>query len=286
MTPNLFRLGLIVTYRCNAECRHCFFESSPRREETIPLELGIKAIDEAAKLGAEWISLTGGEPFLEPALVSAFIKHASESGLKTEIVSNGYWANSIQEATRILEPLKDLGLDALNLSIDDFHQEHTPISSIKNAYWAAQGLGIKLIIMTTTTKNNNVTAETLPELLGDKKIQVLGGKRVHDPHALLITTPVTPVGRGLDIAEHDYTLFSEVKCSEVLRDLGLGPDGSVYPCCGPLASKITLGNINEKPLNIILEEAEQKPFYASIREGTTISGAFTAKCHACLSLRE
>ena len=286
MTPNLFRLGLIVTYRCNAECRHCFFESSPRREETIPLELGIKAIDEAAKLGAEWISLTGGEPFLEPALVSAFIKHASESGLKTEIVSNGYWANSIQEATRILEPLKDLGLDALNLSIDDFHQEHTPISSIKNAYWAAQGLGIKLIIMTTTTKNNNVTAETLPELLGDKKIQVLGGKRVHDPHALLITTPVTPVGRGLDIAEHDYTLFSEVKCSEVLRDLGLGPDGSVYPCCGPLASKITLGNINEKPLNIILEEAEQKPFYASIREGTTISGAFTSKCHACLSLRE
>jgi len=286
MTSNLFRLGLIVTYRCNAECRHCFFESSPKREETIPLELGIKAIDEAAKLGAEWISLTGGEPFLEPALVSAFIKHASESGLKTEIVSNGYWANSIQEATRILEPLKDLGLDALNLSIDDFHQEHTPISSIKNAYWAAQGLGIKLIIMTTTTKNNNVTAETLPELLGDKKIQVLGGKRVHDPHALLITTPVTPVGRGLDIAEHDYTLFSEVKCSEVLRDLGLGPDGSVYPCCGPLASKITLGNINEKPLNIILEEAEQKPFYASIREGTTISGAFTSKCHACLSLRE
>jgi len=286
MTPNLFRLGLIVTYRCNAECRHCFFESSPRREETITLELGITSIDEAAKLGAEWISLTGGEPFLEPLLVSSFIKHASESGLKTEIVSNGYWATSVQEATRILEPLKDLGLDALNLSIDDFHQEYIPITSVKNAYWAAHGLGIKIIIMTTTTKNNKITAETIPELLGDEKIQVLGDKRIHDPHALLITTSVTPVGRGLDLTEHDYTLFSEVKCREILRDLGLGPDGSVYPCCGPLASKITLGNINEKSLKKILEEAEQNPFFASIREGAPVSGVFTSKCHACLSLRE
>jgi len=286
MTSNLFRLGLILTYRCNAECRHCFFESSPRREETITLELGIKAIDEATKLGAEWISLTGGEPFLEPVLVSAFIKHASKSGLKTEIVSNGYWATSVQEATRILEPLKDMGLDALNLSIDDFHQEYIPITSVKNAYWAAHGLGIKIIIMTTTTKNNKITVETIPELLGDEKIQVLGVNRIHNPHALLIETPVTPVGRGVDLAEHDYTLFSEVKCREVLRDIGLGPDGSVYPCCGPLASKIILGNINEKPLKTILEEAEQNPFYASIREGTPVSGAFTSKCHACLSVRE
>ncbi|MCB2172137.1 radical SAM protein [archaeon] len=286
MTSHLFRLGLILTYRCNAECRHCFFESSPRREETIPLELGIKAIDEATKLGAEWISLTGGEPFLEPVLVSAFIKHASKSGLKTEIVSNGYWATSVQKATRILEPLKTLGLDALNLSIDDFHQEYIPITSVKNAYWAAHGLGIKIIIMTTTTKNNKITPETIPELLGDEKIQVLGGNRIHDPHALLIETPVTPVGRGLDLAEHNYTLFSEVKCGEVLRDIGLGPDGIVYPCCGPLASKITLGNINDKPLKKILEEAEQNPFYASIREGTSVSGVFTSKCHACLSVRE
>lgn len=131
MTPNLFRLGLIVTYRCNAECRHCFFESSPRREEVISLELGIKAIDEAAGLGAEWVSLTGGEPFLEPELVSSFIKYASESGLKTEIVSNGYWGTCFQEATRILEPLKDVGLNALNLSIDDLHQEHIPVTSLK-----------------------------------------------------------------------------------------------------------------------------------------------------------
>jgi radical SAM protein with 4Fe4S-binding SPASM domain len=286
MTSNLFRLGLILTYRCNAECRHCFFESSPRREETIPLKLGIKAIDEATKLGAEWISLTGGEPFLEPVLVSAFIKHASKSGLKTEIVSNGYWATSIQEANRILEHLKDIGLDALNLSIDDFHQEYIQVTSVKNAYWAAQSLGIKLILMTTTTKNNKITAKTIPELLKDDKLQIIGGKRIRDPHALLIETPVTPTGRGKDITEHDYTLISEVKCSEILRDIGIGPDGSVYPCCGPLASKNTLGNINEQPLKTILEEAEQNPFFASIREGTPLSGAFTSKCHACLSLRE
>ena len=286
MTPNLFRLGLILTYRCNAECRHCFFEAGPRREETISHELGIKAINETAKLGAEWVSLTGGESMLEPELVSYFIKHASELGLKTEIVSNGYWATSIQEANRLLKPLKDLGLDALNLSIDDFHQEYIPLTSVKNAYWAAQGLGIKIILMVTTTKNNKITANTIPELLEDDKIQIMGSQRIRDPHALLIETPVTPAGRGKDITDHDYTLISEVKCSEILRDIGIGPDGSVYPCCGPLATKITLGNINEKSLKKILEEAEQNQFCASIREGVPVSGAFTSKCHVCLSLME
>lgn len=223
---------------------------------------------------------------LEQELVAGLIKHASESGLKTEIVSNGYWATSVQEATSILESLKELGLDVLNLSIDDLHQEYIPISHVRNAYEAAQGLGIKLVLMTTTTKNNEIKAATIPELLGDDKIQVLGGPRIREPHALLIETPVTPVGRGSDIIEHDYTLISEVKCSEILRDIGVGPDGSVYPCCGPLASQITPGNVNEKPLKTILDEAERNPFYSSIKKGASVSGAFTSKCHACLSLRE
>jgi len=249
-------------------------------------DLGIKAIDEAADLGAEWISLTGGEPFLEPDLLETLIAHANERGLKTEIVSNGFWAEIPEKAESILMPFWDLDLDVLNLSIDDFHQEYIPFIHVKNAYETAKRLGLKIVIMTTTSKNNGITAEKIPELLQDEKILIIGGSRVRDPNALLVETPVTPAGRGKSIKDHEYILMTEVQCNEALRDIGVGPDGAVYPCCGPLATRISLGNIKDSTLKDILNKAKKHEFLASIRKGTPISGAFTTKCHACVSLVE
>ena len=283
---SLFRVGLLLTFRCNAECRHCFFESGPDRDEVMSIDLGIKAIDMAAVLGAEWISFTGGEPFLEQGLLETLIAHANELGLKTEIVSNGFWAETPERAEGVLVPLWGLGLDVLNLSIDDFHQEYVPIQHVKNAYDAAKKLGLKIVILTTTSKNNNITAEKIPELLQDEKILIIGGSRVRDPNALLVENPVTPAGRGESIKDHEYSLMTEIQCNEALRDIGIGPDGAVYPCCGPLAIKISLGNIKDSSLKDILNNAKKDEFLASIRKGTPISGAFTTKCHACLSLVE
>ena len=101
----LFRVGLLLTFRCNAECRHCFFESGPHREEVMNPDLGIQAIDEAAKLGAEWISFTGGEPFLEQDLLENLIEYANELNLNTEVVSNGFWAETPEKAESALVPL-------------------------------------------------------------------------------------------------------------------------------------------------------------------------------------
>ena len=250
------------------------------------IELGIKAIDAAADLGAEWISVTGGEPFLEQGLLETLIAHANERGLKTEIVSNGFWAETPEKADSILMPLWGLGLDVLNLSIDDFHQEYIPLSHVKNAYETAKRLGIKIVIMTTTSKNNNIAAENILELLQDDKILIIGGSRVRNPNALLVETPITPAGRGGSIKDHEHTLMTEIQCSEALRDIGIGPDGAVYPCCGPLATRISLGNLKDSSLKDILNKAKKDEFLASIRKGTPISGAFTTKCHACVSLVE
>lgn len=284
MSYLLQRLGLIITYRCDAECSHCFFESGPNREERMDLKLGLKAINEAAKLGVEWISFTGGEPFLELKLLEELVDYSTHLGMKTEVVSNGYWAKTPAIASQVLESLRKHGLDVLNLSIDDFHQEQVPINYVRNAYKTALKLDIKIVIMTTTTKNSKITAKTIPELLQDEKIQNLRSPRLPSPNALLIETKITPVGRGETIKDLDYKLFTEIKCREALRDIGIGPDGEIYPCCGPLAKKISLGNIKDSSLEDILKRAGRETLYTTIREGTPISGAFTSRCHACLSL--
>jgi len=181
--------------------------------------------------------------------------------------------------------LQGLGLTALNLSIDDFHLEHIPMEFVRNAYGSARDLGLKIVIMTTTAKASKITSQTIPELLGDDKIQVIGESTIRDPYALLIETPITPAGRGAKISDHEYTLFTEVKCGEALHDIGIGPDGSVYPCCGPLAAKKNLGNINKSSLHSILEEAWRDPFYKALMEGIPVMGPYTSKCHACYSLK-
>jgi radical SAM protein with 4Fe4S-binding SPASM domain len=251
----------------------------------MPLILGLKAIDDAFNLGAEWVSLTGGEPFLELELLTNIVEYASGKGLSTEAVTNGFWATSVEVAENILAPLVEKGLDVLNLSIDDFHQEYVPLEYVRNAYQAASKLGIKIVLMTTTVKQSRITSETIPQLLQDERIQVIGAQMIRDPNALLIETPITPVGRGESLTEHDYTLFTEIKCGEALRDIGIRPNGDVYPCCGPLATDKVLGNIHQSSLKSILEEAQRDPFYQKLRNGIDVSGAFTSRCHACLSTK-
>jgi len=281
MTSTPFRVGLILTYRCNAECRHCFFESSPSRTGVITLQTAQRVINNASSLGAEWVSFSGGEPFLEYDLLKELIALSSGKGLKTEVVTNGFWGQTREEARGVLKPLIAAGLDVLNLSVDDYHSESIPLESVMNAYWAAVDLGLKIVLMVSTGKDSRITSESLPGLLGDDRIQVAGKGRLLNPNAVLFETQFTPTGRGADL-NYNPVSFTEVRCSEVLRDIGVRPNGDVMPCCGPLGTKTVLGNINEEGLDAILDRAGRNRRYQRIRDGFKVEGWYSSRCHACV----
>jgi len=281
MTPTPFRVGILLTHRCSAECRHCFFESSPHRTEVMPRQTARRVINEAMSLGAKWVSFSGGEPFLEHDSLRELISLSSENGLNTEVVSNGFWGETIEKAQGALKPLIEAGLDVLNLSVDDFHCEYVPFESLRNAYWAAVDLGVKIVLMVSTGKDSGITWESLPELLGDDRVQVAGKSRILDPHAVLFETQFTPIGRGAGL-NYDPVQFTEIGCNDVLRDIGVAPNGDVMPCCGPLGTRNVLGNINEDGLGLILYRAGREPRYKRIREGFKVDGRYSSKCHACV----
>ena len=58
--------------QCNIECTHCYIESSPKNDRLTYLTLTeiTPFLDEAAQLGASEIGFTGGEPFLNPAMIT------------------------------------------------------------------------------------------------------------------------------------------------------------------------------------------------------------------------
>lgn len=120
---NLTGLHLLLTYQCTFECDHCFVWGSPWQKGTMTGEFIAQVIDQALEVDSiEWIYFEGGEPFLYYPILSFGIVYAKARGYKVGIVTNGYWANCIEDALLWLRPLVGK-VDDLTISSDLFHYD-------------------------------------------------------------------------------------------------------------------------------------------------------------------
>lgn len=105
------------TRRCNLRCLHCYSDSSPEASDELPPELVAHVLGEAATLGYDVVSVSGGEPFMYqplPRLLAA----AKASGMRTQLVSNGLAITPSR-----LKAVTGL-LDQLAVSIDGVPDDH------------------------------------------------------------------------------------------------------------------------------------------------------------------
>jgi hypothetical protein len=118
-------LHFLLTYMCNSECDHCFLYCSPRSKGTFTLSQISKLLDEAVKIGTiEWIYFEGGEPFLFYPIMLEGIKIARNRGFRVGIVTNSYFATSVEDIKLWLEPISKLGIDDFRTSNDPYHYEN------------------------------------------------------------------------------------------------------------------------------------------------------------------
>lgn len=287
-SPPLFRVGLLLTERCDVACRHCWFASSPDREATMTLEQAKRYIDEAADNGARWVSFTGGEPFLVYDLLRHLTAYTTSKGLLCEAVTNCNWATSNEKALRLLSPLRDAGLDTLNMSVDDFHQEVIPLERVRNCFEAAKRLELRPVLMIAVSQKSDITAYGIRDVLNDPDIQVLGAEKLPNPSALAVETHFTPVGRGEETLRHMLKLVrvEAEPCRRALTDIGVRPGGDVMPCCGPLGTQrdAAIGNLEAEDLSEMLEKAWKDPWLRGIyEEGSPwLEGLYVSRCHMCL----
>ena len=83
--------GVELTARCNNDCRHCYINLPAGDRTAIDKELSFEEIkrivDEAARLGALWCLLTGGEPLLRRDFVSIYL-YMKKKGLLVSVFTN------------------------------------------------------------------------------------------------------------------------------------------------------------------------------------------------------
>ena len=102
---------LVVTRRCNLACEYCseYDHVSP----PVPLDVLIARVDRLAELGTSIVTISGGEPLLQPDLDDV-IHRIRRQGMLAGLITNGY----LLTAARI-RALNDAALDHLQISIDN-----------------------------------------------------------------------------------------------------------------------------------------------------------------------
>lgn len=111
---HLTALHIVLTYQCLFECGHCFIWGSPTESGIFHLDRLDAILDQATALGTiEALCYEGGETFVYYPILIAAVRHAAARRFRTAVITNGYWANSAEQARMWLGRLVDAGLQQI-----------------------------------------------------------------------------------------------------------------------------------------------------------------------------
>lgn len=277
----LEQIHFLLTYTCNYECDHCFLYCSPNTEGTFTLDQIQKVLNEAKKMeSVEWIYFEGGEPFLYYPIMLKGLQLAKAMGFKTGVVTNNYWATTIEDAKLWLKPIIDSGIDDLSLSDDSFHHDETEENPAKIATDAAQELGFSA---------NSICIEnpSVQPPSDDKGVPVVGGGALFKGRAVekLVN----------DLPTKSVDNFVECKHEELVTPIRVHIDsfGNVQVCQG-----VSIGNMWQKPLSQIINEydATKHPICGPLSSGgpyelaqiydVKLDDKYIDECHYCYTVRK
>ena len=273
-------LHLLLTYQCTFECDHCFVWGSPWQSGTMTLENIREILRQATDLGTiNSIYFEGGEPFLYYATLLASVRLAKAAGFEVGIVSNSYWATSVDDAIEWLKPFVGL-IGDLSVSSDEYHYDEMMSRQARNACAAGERLGIPLgtiSIASPEIADPTLVVGQLPEsesgvMYRGRAAEKLSGKARQHPWLQFTTCP-----------------------HEDLRDPGrvhVDPFGNLHVCQG-----IVIGNMFRTSLKAICEryDADAHPITGPLLHGGPVelvrrydlahADAYADACHLCYEAR-
>lgn len=277
---NLTGLHLLLSYKCTYECDHCFVHSSPRAEGTMSLAFVRDVLHQARRLGGiEDIYLEGGEPLLYYPLALNAAKEAAAMGFRVGMVSNGWFAETVEDARLWLEPFSQIEGFSLSVSADSYHGsgggEHPLVTAAKQLGMDAGAIAIE-------------EPCALPGQGHEKGTPILGGgvrfrgRAVHT----LADDPALPKRDW-----ESFTACPDEDFDEVGR-LHLDGYGNLFVCQG-----VVVGNLCRQSLEEVVRRYDPAahPVVAALRKDgpaelvrrfdLPLRGEYLDACHLCYLAR-
>ena len=278
----LKEIHFLLTYTCIFECDHCFLYSGPEAEGTFTLDQLKKVFDEITKIGSiERVYFEGGESFLYYPLMLEGIRMANNLGLETGIVTNSYWATSIEDAELWLKPLVNLGITDLSLSDDLFHSEKKEESPSQIALKAAKNLGIPTGIICIEEPEVELNRNHQ-----DKGASIVGGNVVFRGRA------IEKLSEGLPKKPYEELIRCPYEDLTAPQRVHVDPFGHVHLCQG-----LSMGSMWETPLASLVRDydasshpicsplVEGGPALLAKEHGVESDNSYIDECHYCYLIR-
>lgn len=192
-TKKNYKKALIqITEKCNLHCKHCFLSSSYRGEKMTKKEIEKAVIPKLEMLNVISVTLTGGEIFTHPNLIS-IVKDFRKAGMSVTLCSN---ATLISE--KQIEKIAELEEVSFNISLDGFRPEtYNKFRGREGAFRAAVQ-GINKISNEKLLKGILVTPNKYPELEEYASICKFG---IAKGAEYVLMNPLSRMGRGVKSAD-------------------------------------------------------------------------------------
>lgn len=276
----LTSLHLLITYKCNLKCDHCFVWGGPRRDGLMSMADIRLILGQARQVGTiRSIYFEGGEPFLYYPLLIEAVKEAAGQGFAVGMVTNAFWASTPERALEKLQPFAGLVRD-LSISSDLYHWGNPSGNRAHNACQAAGQLGIPVGTISIAQPEAGAASHPSGQRpMGESGVMYRG------------RAAAKLAGRA---PRHDWEGFDRCS-SENLGQPGrlhLDPAGNLLICEG-----ISLGNIFQESLAEICAryEPETHPVIGPLMAGGPAElvrrydlpheASYADACHLCYQAR-
>ncbi|WP_328914240.1 MULTISPECIES: radical SAM/SPASM domain-containing protein [unclassified Streptomyces] len=244
-------LALDLTRTCQAQCTHCYNQSSPSGTHgEMTREDWLSLLDQAAAAGVTQVQFIGGEPTLHPDIAD-LINKAVEHAMAVEVFSN-----LIHVRATLWPVLRQRGVTLATSYYSDQAAEHEAVTAHRGSYaktkaniTKALAYGIPLRAAIVDVREGQRIDQAITEL------REMGVQRIR-------TDRLRKIGRG-DNTGQDTHEITEL-CGHCAKGrAAVLPDGSVAGCVMS-GGMMTTGSVRTTPLAEIVTSPEWDALAASI----------------------
>ena len=310
-------LGLMFSQTCNITCRHCGIFSSPYNKNKMRLDDARCWIMEAAHIpNIKQINFTGGEPFLFQDELADLLQLSRSLGFGTRVVTNGFWARTVDAGMKVLSRMKEAGLCELNFSADSFHLEFLPAETLRNALECARQLDYCRIVSFVTNSDKEpledfcslygIQLSDVRQLIPSEIIPLLRNpetERAVKSKILVYYGQLIGLGRAAeypkDLRWFPVDVHLDGGCREIVSKPVIYPDGDLQACCcaGGKMSPFTVGNLHRESLKTLIGRMFNRSHFqfittegpkalfklvATVRPDLSREHQYTSVCEMCV----
>lgn len=284
---------LFITNRCDVGCATCNTGATSDSTAFLSPEWVEQFVDNIPQQET-WIIWTGGEPFQAPDTLCVGVKAATERGFYNEILTSGHW---YRDHPKLLTKVKTSGVFRIRISLDPEHQRAVSMPVIHALVDDCLASGIPVGFTLRKIPGYN------PSRVRDSLLQKHPALIKTDGSSSRVFHIIPTIPSNMSIKNDKTPRFSDLPCQQGFKDVVIGPDGRVYPCCGlfglgsddnvygynsPLENTEYFNDPKYQEYPLFKSLMGDGPYRLGIQQGLIPyilpTAGYTCQCHACRAI--